>query len=77
MEEKEIDMNGYKELANAIILRAVSDYRSTRKSLIKNPNNMFAQADLKRIEKFFLSDWFKVLSDIDGAFILEKLKNEE
>lgn len=40
-------INAYEELANAIILRAVQDYRETN-----------YEPTLREIERFFLSQWF-------------------
>ena len=70
-------MNCYERLANAIILKAVEDYRSYRKVLAREPDNVRVQAQFNQCEEFFLSDWFQVLSDVDGAFILKRLKEEE
>ena len=58
--------NGYEELANAIILRAVEDYRGTR-----------YEPTLHEIEQFFLSPWFMVLTKIDGKALLDKLRKEK
>ena len=44
-------MNPYEELANAIILQAVKDYRLTDD-----------ERELQEIECFFRSDWLDVLS---------------
>lgn len=76
MEEREQDMN-YGRLANEIILQAVKDYRSYRKVLAREPDNALAKGHMEKCEKFFLSDWFKVLTNVDGTFILEKLKAEK
>lgn len=75
MEERERDMN-YGRLANEIILQAVKDYRSYGKVLAREPDNALAQGHMSQCEKFFLSDWFKVLTNVDGGFILKKLKAE-
>ena len=69
-------MDGYEELANAIVISAVDDYRSARKILIREPDNVLAQAELDRCEKFFLSHWFATLSKVDGLWLLKELKNE-
>ena len=58
--------NGYEELANAIILRAVEDYRGT-----------CYEPTLHEIEQFFLSPWFVVLTKIDGKALLDKLRKEK
>ena len=47
----------------AVILKAVEDYR--------NHPNMRAE-----ITKFFKSEYFYEMSDVDGKVILEKLKEE-
>lgn len=59
-------MNVYEDLANAIILQAVKDYRRT--------NNKRA---LEELEQFFLSDWFSVLTSIDGPRLLQELRKEK
>ena len=58
-------INAYEELANAIILRAVQDYRET-----------YYEPTLREIERFFLSDWFTVLSDANPDMILRRLRRE-
>ena len=59
----------HEELANAIILRAVEDYRdlwfrdesdNTKRSIIK----------------FFHSRWFSILTKIDPKWLIEKLEEE-
>ena len=47
----------YENLANAIILQAVKDYRMALKSLKANSRNRTAQADKAEIERFFRSQW--------------------
>lgn len=69
-------MNPYENLANAIILQAVKDYRMCLKCLSKNPNNRFIQNDLAKIERFFRSDWYYVLTDVSGDFLIRKLREE-
>ena len=56
-------MNPYRALADAIILQAVYDYRKHKKLR-------------GSIAKFFKSDWFEFLTDIDGEYLLKKLKDE-
>ena len=51
------DITNYENLANAIILQAVKDYRVALKSLKVNPRNRTAQADKDEIERFFRSQW--------------------
>ena len=54
----------YKKLADAICIQAIEDYLSP------------AADDFERssIEKFFLSGWHDLLSNIDGGVIISKLR---
>ena len=59
-------MNLYEELANAIILQAVKDYRLSDD-----------ERELKEIERFFRSGWFGVLSIVDPEFLIQSLQKEK
>ena len=66
----------FEDLANAIIIQAADDYRKARKKLYKNPDDFIAHEALKEIEAFFMSDWYKLLTRVDGLYILTRLKAE-
>lgn len=66
----------YESLANAIILQAVKDWRDSVKKLKKRPRFQPAIDMKKECEEFFLSDYFKILSSVDGCWLLNKLKKE-
>lgn len=70
-------MDQYEKLANAIILSAVRDYRDARKKLKKRPKNEDAKLMVEDCERFFRSEWFQVLSNLDGEALLERLKEED
>ena len=59
-------MDPYQELANAIVMQAVKDYR-----LHDN------EQELAKIERFFRSDWFSVLTNIDPEILITKLRKEK
>ena len=59
-------MNPYENLANAIVLQAVKDYRLTDD-----------EAELAEIERFFRSDWFGVLTDVDPDYLIRRLRKEK
>lgn len=59
-------MDPYEELANAIVLQAVKDYR-----------NAELQQDMNEIERFFRSDWFGILTSIDSESLIHNLKEEK
>ena len=45
----------YEDLANAIIIQAVKDYRGTQSPQVRN-----------EIKRFFKSQWFSMLTNVDG-----------
>ena len=59
-------MNPYENLAQAIILQAVKDYRLTDD-----------EQELQEIERFFRSGWFCVLSRVDPEYLIKKLRKEK
>ena len=67
-------VDGYTDLANAIIKQAVKDYQRTYRRLRKAPNSKYAKEDIEELESFFFSDWFGVLSDLDATYLLKKVK---
>ena len=66
----------YENLANAIVLRAVRDYRKAVKTLQKKPRNKKAKEEIRSIEKFIKSEWFGVLTKINPEKLLESLHME-
>jgi len=73
MEDK-IIMQCWEDLANAIVLQAVEDYRNACDALRRRPN-LRAQAKRKRsLEHFFRSGWFHTLSALDAEPLLEEIR---
>lgn len=57
---------GYEMLAAAVVERAVIDYKSA-----------FAEKDvteIRQLKKFFRSDWFDFLSDLDGELLMAQVE---
>ena len=69
-------MTPYNELANAIVMQAVKDYRKALKNLRKNRNNKDAMSDAMECESFFRSSWFRTLTSVDGNYLIDKLRAE-
>ncbi len=67
----------YENLANAIILQAVKDYRIARKRAKHRPVKKEVKDMTQKCETFFLSGWFEMLTSIDGGMLLTKLQEEE
>ena len=59
-------MDPYQELANAIVMQAVKDYRLHDD-----------EQELARIERFFRSDWFSVLTNVNPEILITKLRKEK
>ena len=69
-------MNPYEELANAIILQAVKDYRRALKLLSRNPHSHSALAAVNEMERFFRSEWYETLTPVNGEMLIRKLREE-
>ncbi len=63
--------NNYKQLMAAIVVRAVKDYsKILRKKSLKD-------MDKRRkfeLEQFFKSEWGESLTELDGEFCINKIK---
>lgn len=69
-------MTGEQMLCNAIIEQAAKDFREAAGKLKKKPNDTAAKSRIRELQSFFLSDWFTELSDVDGKWLLKKLRME-
>ncbi|MBR2799674.1 MAG: hypothetical protein IKE04_02115 [Oscillospiraceae bacterium] len=70
----------YQELALAVIRQAADDYRSLGRRIEASGSDLERkrmEGEMKSISRFFLSNWFCLLSGSDdGAAILERLDKE-
>lgn len=73
---KAITEDPYESLGNAIILQAVKDYRVALRRIKHNPKNRMAIDEALLIEKFFRSQLYAVITNIDGEFLIDKLREE-
>ena len=67
---------GYEDLANAIVKEAFRDYQKILSALLKDPDDTRKKhllAAKMRLEDFFYSDWFEVLTDLDPASLVQKV----
>lgn len=69
-------MNIYEELAHAIILQAVKDYRKALRQLKRNPEYEKAIEMKEDCERFFRSESFQDLTKVDGPWLMRKLREE-
>ena len=68
--------DNYENLANAIILQAVKDYRKVLRTLSLYPHNRSAQYERRSIEHFFRSDYFSVLTNLNPETLIVRLNKE-
>lgn len=66
----------YEDFANAIVVQAARDYHEALKILKRNPKNSEAKYTKVEVERFFFSSWYKVLTNLDPVYLLERLKEE-
>ncbi|MBR2258224.1 MAG: hypothetical protein IJ899_13010 [Blautia sp.] len=64
----------YENLANAIIISAVEDYKAALLRLKRKPDSNGAKEDVNRLEKFFHSEWYELLTDLDAGYLLRKVR---
>ena len=69
-------MSNYEELANAIVIQAVVDYRIATKRLEKHPLDKMHKHTQREVLRFLRSDWFGILTTLDPKVLLEKLTKE-
>lgn len=65
---KKLDADNYRALADAIIIQAVKDYRRALKAK--------RTGEIRLINKFFRSEFFGVLTNIDPETLIQKLNME-
>lgn len=69
-------MDFYTELANAIIIQAVKDYRNALKTLKRYPRYEPAKAVVAEVEEFFRSEWYRTLTSVDADMLMTKIRRE-
>lgn len=69
---KELHPKGIENLVIAVVDRAANDYKIAmmRKSVAEDHVSVCQQ----EVERFLLSDWFYLLTGMDGKWVLQKLR---
>ena len=75
--KEEVNYDPYEELGNAIVIQACHDYKKAYKQSLRR-SGIVGEADeeLAELEEFFRSDWYKQLTEVDGEYLMERLRNE-
>lgn len=71
-----INDEGFSNLANAIVLQAVNDYRRALKKIKNYPCSIEENRVKVSLERFFRSKWYSDLTNIDGKMLIKKLRDE-
>ena len=74
LEKAMIDETGIEDLSNAIILQAVKDYRIALAG--GSVNGRDSKSVIAECERFFQSEWFNVLTNVDGMIIIANIRKE-
>ena len=67
-------IKNYENLANAIVIQAAKDYRKALRKYKRQPENKAAKSEIREIERFFRSNWYKMLTDLDGEMLIARLR---
>lgn len=67
-------MNNIEVLAEQIIFQAVADYRRALRGT--GVGHRKPKTVIKECEKFFRSEWYGILTNVDGELIISKLRKE-
>ena len=68
------ELDPYKKLAYAIVLQTVNDYRKALRGEYVAERK--PEAVIKDCERFFRSEWFTMLTNVDGKMLIENLRKE-
>ena len=69
-------LDPYQALATAVVQNAAEDYRAALKRLNKDPENVIAKAEVQELKRFFRSQWYEVLTEVDGEYLINMLEKE-
>ncbi len=68
------DIEPYERLGNAIIIQAARDYKLALRRLFRNRNNSDAVREVEEIERFFHSELYGALTEVDPDMLIRKLR---
>ncbi len=68
--------DAYENLANAVVLAKVEDYRRALKRLAMKPEDKSAKAQVDSLERYFKSARYSRYTSVDGEYLIRKLREE-
>lgn len=66
----------WKRFARAIVVRAAEDYVLALQSVKKCRQNTGAIDEALSLERFFRGQWFEMLSDMDGDYLIRRMREK-
>lgn len=73
--EEQYNIDGYKDLANAVVIKSVNDYENALKRLKRKPNDINANRMKNDCECFFRNE-ISIYTDLDGEAIMRIIKQK-
>lgn len=70
------EIAAYERLANAIVSRAARDYSLALKAQKRNPENTNVMRIISDCERFFRSEYYRILTDIDGEWLMDQIRKK-
>lgn len=67
-------LDGYIQLAHAIVSVAAESYKYTLLAVKNHTRSDSVFRRKEELESFFLSDWFGLLSGLDGRYFMKKMQ---
>lgn len=72
--QKRVTGGTYRDLCDAIILQAVHDYRNALRGVTYDEKPV--KSVVRECERFFRSEYFRLLTKISPEYLIESLKKE-
>jgi len=67
-------LDGYIQLAHAIVIVAAESHKYTLLAVRHHTKSDSVYRRKEELESFFLSDWFGLLSGLDGRYFIKKMQ---
>lgn len=67
-------LDGYIQLAHAIVIVAAESYKYTLLAVRHHTKSDSVYRRKEELESFFLSEWFRLLSRLDGRYFIKKMQ---
>lgn len=75
MRSEELKEN-WENLANAIVVFAAQDFKKAYKRYLRNSRSREAAGEVEALIRFFMGDYYKALTSVDGEVLVRELKRQ-